>query len=55
MRHPTTTGLLLAGLTALLLAAPAHAVDGVIEINQAKALAGDAEIRTTAFHVEGMT
>ncbi len=41
MRHATTTtGLLLAGLTALLLAAPAHAVDGVIEINQAKALVG---------------
>ena len=39
-RNPTTRmGLLLAALTMLALASPALAVDGVIEINQAKVMA----------------
>lgn len=50
MRNPTTRmGLLLAGLTVLALASPALAVDGVIEINQAKALAGGVTPGDTPF------
>ena len=40
MGRRRTLGTLLAGLTAVLAARPAPAVDGVIEINQARAMAG---------------
>lgn len=40
MRRPRALGALLVGLGALVTALPAHAVDGVIEINQSRALAG---------------